>query len=263
MHLRATAMYHIICETNSVTRCRNFGRHWQFVASLSSLSSSPPRPLSVFCPFKMLTSPFIYRSERFSIDFPLNSARENEWIIPECRSIGRPTDFRRRAANHWCFIMCRRNYAANIQDAKLHLARNPEYFRSAGKFDTLPQIRRIEPRPRDGTAGDALVKCTHVVAPQYTTGVISLLFPALTRCGRGSRVRPHTRVRRYSRVCAYFWSRCIHTANRVLSPLPRMPWKRVSYRLERERSNAQFNKARIYRRWGECKNICRVQLVLR
>jgi len=77
----------------------------------------------------------------------------------------------------------------------LHLAENETRMFLVGReFDTLPQIRRIESRRKSEMARDALVKSTHIVAPQYMAGVISLLFPGVTRRGRGSRVRLHMRV---------------------------------------------------------------------
>lgn len=116
------------------------------------------------------------------------------------------------------------------------------------KFDTVPQIRRIESRARGWNAArDALVKCTHVVAPQYTTGVISLLFPALTRCGRGSREYDYIRVYKGTvapRVCTRAYSRILlvemHTYREYSSLSVRAYLKRA-YKLERKRLNAQFS----------------------
>lgn len=116
------------------------------------------------------------------------------------------------SCDYQCFIMCR-SYVADIHDAKLlHLAQNKTRMFMVGReFDTLPQIRRIEARPKSGMARDALIKCTHIVAPQYMAGVISLLFPRLTRRGRGSRVRLHMRVIKVSStIAAYTYVRtCI------------------------------------------------------
>lgn len=88
-------------------------------------------------------------------------------------SIDRPLDrFSTSSCKHGCFIMRRHNYAADIQGARsLHLARNETRMFPVGReFDTLPQIRRIELRPRAGAARDALVKCTRCCTAIHDRG---------------------------------------------------------------------------------------------